>query len=139
MMLPEGTQLRRQLQNILCEARDLLARSGNDFTDSGWSSQDAALRNLDCLLNIIRSDTLPAYPDHEKLFCVGGHIEEVARLSGWLSSYWEVAGRYEAIRRILFARHLGPLALPARGLLLDPFPCRSLRTGFEAEHHINCL
>jgi hypothetical protein len=138
-MLQQSTHLLRELSDILCEVRDLLARPENDFRDSGWPGQDAALWNLDCLVNVLSSGYLPAYPDHEKLFCVSGPIEEVARLSGWLASYWEVAGRYEAVRRFLFARHLGPLALPARGLLLDPFPRRSLPTGFETELPINSL
>lgn len=97
------------------------------------------MRNLDWLISVLDSGYTLSYPDHERLFALDGPIEELACRSGWMPKFLEVVSRHEQIRKILFARHIGPLALWGRGLLLDPVPDRSLPTGFEPEHPINCL
>ena len=93
-MSTRTTQL--QLVKVLREARELLARPGNDFSWSSWRDASGALREIDRLIETIESGEMPKHLDFEVLFAPTGPIQEVSLSSGWGQEFLAVAQRFDA-------------------------------------------
>jgi hypothetical protein len=90
-----------QLVEVLRDARNLLARPGNDFSWSAWRDAPEALREIDALIERVESGDLPKSLDLEILFAPGGPIQEVSLSSGWGEEFLGVAQRFdEAIKKL---------------------------------------
>jgi hypothetical protein len=85
-----------ELIEVLREAREFLARPGNDFDWSSWNSRDDALRQIDGLIAGIESDDMPARIDLTLLFAPTGNIQEVAESSGGGRQFLTLAARFDA-------------------------------------------
>jgi len=85
-----------KLTEVLREAREFLARPGNDFVWSAWDSRDDALRQMDGFITRIESGDMPARMDLTLLFAPTGNIQEVAESSGWGREFLTLAERFDA-------------------------------------------
>jgi hypothetical protein len=94
---------RRELIEVLREARSLLARPGNDFAWSSWAEAGAALQTVDGLIAAIEADSLPEKPDLTILFAPTGPIQEVSLSSGWADEFLAVASRFDAAVKRIYA------------------------------------
>ena len=84
------------LVDVLRDARELLARPGNDFVWSSWNSCDDALRQLDSFIGCIEAGEMPDRMDLALLFAPTGNIQEVAESSGWGHDFLALAKRFDA-------------------------------------------
>jgi hypothetical protein len=92
---------RRELVEVLCTARSLLARPGNDFNWSSWDDANAALWELDGQIAAIVSGVLPPQRDLGVLFAPTGPIQEVSLSSGWAWDFLAIADRFDrAVERV---------------------------------------
>ncbi|HEU0299769.1 MAG TPA: hypothetical protein VFR37_09950 [Longimicrobium sp.] len=87
---------RRELVEVLREARALLARPGNNFDWSSWRDADDALEEVDGLIREIEAGRLPARLAVSILFAPTGPIQETAISSGWGDEFLAVADRFDA-------------------------------------------
>lgn len=87
---------RRELVEVLREARALLALPDNDFCWSSWSDSNAALATVDRYIAMIEAGSLPPRLDLAVLFGPTGPIQEVSLSSGWGMEFLAVAGRFDA-------------------------------------------
>jgi len=85
-----------KLVEVLREAREYLARPGNDFVWSSWDSRDDALRQMDGFITRVESGDMPARMDLTLLFAPTGDIQEVAESSGWGTEFLALAERFDA-------------------------------------------
>lgn len=81
------------LIDILSEARKLLSMKGNDFSWSSWEDENAALAEIDTLIDKLKSDKTIDLSDVEILFLPTGPIQEVSLSSGWGASFNKLANR----------------------------------------------
>lgn len=87
---------RRELVEVLREARALLARPGNDFDWSSWRDADHALEEVDGLIRQIEAGRLPDRGGVSILFVPTGPMQEAALSSGWGNEFLAVANRCDA-------------------------------------------
>src|SRR5262245_13763527 len=87
---------RRELVEVLREARALLALPDNDFCWSSWRDSNAALATMDKHIAIIEAGSLPPSLDLAVLFGPTGPIQEVSLSSGWGTEFLAVARRFDA-------------------------------------------
>ena len=92
--MPSTTHSR--LVEVLREAREYLARPGNNFAWSAWDSRDEALRQIDDLITRVESGHMPAHMDLTLLFAPTGNIQEVAESSGWEREFLALAVRFDS-------------------------------------------
>jgi hypothetical protein len=79
----------------MLEARRLIALPENDFTWSSFIDQEAALEELDDLIEALEDGTADAFAMHV-LFLPTGPIQEVALSSGWGDEFVALADRFDA-------------------------------------------
>jgi len=84
-----------QLVEVLREAREFLARPGNDYAWSSWEDASEALREIDGIISRIESGDIPNRSDIEVLFLPTGPIQEVSVSSGWGREFVDLANRFD--------------------------------------------
>lgn len=89
------------LAAVLLAARELLSRSDNDFSWSGWPDQDSALAELDAIIASIHSGELPRPADISYLFAPTGPIQEVSLSSGWADEFLKLSELFDRAERSL--------------------------------------
>jgi len=87
---------RRELLEVLRQTRALLARPDNEFMWSSWEDGDAALAEVDGLIERIEAGGLPFRAAITLLFTVTGPIQETAISSGWGDEFLVLADRCDA-------------------------------------------
>ena len=95
---------RRELVDVLREARALLARPGNDFDWSTWRDADDAFGEVDGLVRAIEAGDLPPRLAVSILFAPTGPIQETAISSGWGDEFLAVAARCDAAVERVYGR-----------------------------------
>lgn len=101
-----------ELISILEEARRALGAPENDFAWSWWSDRDEAWRELDAILDELRSGTLPEPLTLRVLFAPTGPIQEVSISSGWGDAFIVLADRFDRALAACLA-DTAPAAVPA--------------------------
>jgi hypothetical protein len=94
---------RRELVNVLRQARALLALPGNDFAWSSWEDASAALAELDRQTAAVESGQLPPRLDLAVLFAPTGPIQEVSISGGWAHAFLALAARFDAVAEQVYA------------------------------------
>ena len=84
---------RRELANVLREARALLALPGNNFDWSAWEDATAALAEVDRHIATLEAGRLPPRLLVQVLFAPTGPIQEVSLSSGWADEFLALADR----------------------------------------------
>jgi len=92
----KATTTHPELVQVLNEAREFLARPGNDFAWSSWENAADALREVDGLISHIASGDMPKRLDLEVLFAPTGPIQEVSVSSGWGKEFLGLADGFDA-------------------------------------------
>ncbi|HYH81198.1 MAG TPA: hypothetical protein VEX86_15450 [Longimicrobium sp.] len=87
---------RRELLDVLRETRAMLARPGNEFMWSSWEDADAALAEVDGLIERLEAGGLPYRTAISILFAVTGPVQETAISSGWGDEFLVLADRCDA-------------------------------------------
>ena len=90
---------RDALLKALRETRELLARPDSDFSWSGWENAEAALKEIDALIDTVRSGAALDATQVRVLFAPTGPIQEVSLSTGWGDSFLELAGRVDEAMR----------------------------------------
>lgn len=83
-----------ELVDVLVGARELLARPNNDFGWSSWKNQEAALNEMDHLIEEVKAGRVPK-PRLDTLFAPTGPIQEVSLSSRWGYDFLTIAERYD--------------------------------------------
>ena len=87
------------LLDVLRETRTLLARPDNNFDWSSWKNADAALEEIDALIESLRNGAGLDAAQLRVLFAPTGPIQEVSLSSGWADAFLELADRIDAATR----------------------------------------
>jgi hypothetical protein len=83
-----------ELLQVLRDTRAFLARPDNNFAWSSWRNAQAALQEIDGLIE--RVSLGAADPQELRvLFAPTGPIQEVSSSSGWGDTFLELAGRFD--------------------------------------------
>ncbi len=90
---------RDALVQALRETRGLLARPNNNFDWSDWEDAEAALREIDLLIESVRTDAIPDATQLGVLFAPTGPIQEVSLSSGWAEPFLKLAERVDHAMR----------------------------------------
>jgi hypothetical protein len=85
----------RELLSVLTDARERLARPGNDFLRSSWRDREHALHEIDRLRTALRADFVPKRRALEILFAPTGDIQQVSASSGWAEAFLVLASRFD--------------------------------------------
>jgi hypothetical protein len=85
----------QNLIDVLDEARSLLAEPDNDFAWSSWKAAGAACREIDRLVSLLASGSLPPRGELSVLFAPTGPIQEVSISSGWGDEFLRLAQRFD--------------------------------------------
>lgn len=88
-------QVAPPLLSILLEARELLARPGNDFAWSKWRSVEEAVAEMDRHIAIVDQGQPLERFRLNLLFAPTGSIQEVSMSSGWSRQFMELATRFD--------------------------------------------
>jgi hypothetical protein len=87
-------QHRETFVRILVEARDLLARTGNDFSRSTWDDRDEAVQEMNAFIQSIVNGTFTDVDGLKVLFMPTGPVQEVS-FSGWSDEFLVLAERFD--------------------------------------------
>jgi hypothetical protein len=87
---------RRELLDVLRETRAMLARPENEFMWSSWEDADAALAEVDGLIERLEAGGLPYRVAITILYAPTGPIQETAISSGWGDEFLVLADRCDA-------------------------------------------
>ena len=90
---------RDALLQVLREARQLLARPANNFDWSAWENADAALREIDAVVQTLDTGGQPDSLQLRVLFGPTGPIQEVSISSGWGDTFLTLAERFDDAMR----------------------------------------
>jgi hypothetical protein len=93
---------RRELVEVLRQARALLALPSNDYAWSSWGDAEAALREIDGLISAVEAGALPDRLGVSVLFAPTGPIQEVSLSSGWAWEFLDLAARFDDVERRLY-------------------------------------
>lgn len=88
--------MHNRLIEVLREAREFLARPGNNFVWSSWDNREVALQQMDGFITRIEAGDIPARMDLTLLFAPTGGIQEVAQSSGWGREFLTLAEKFDA-------------------------------------------
>ena len=91
-----ASDARRELVEVLREARALVARPGNDFSWSSWIDAEHALWEVDGLVAVLEAGALPPSSAISILFAPTGPMQELALSSGWGDTFIALADRCDA-------------------------------------------
>ncbi len=89
------TYSRDILIDVLQRARAMLALEGNDFSWSSWEDSDAALAELDGLIETLRAGGLPERLALAVLFAPTGPLQETSLSSGWGQEFIDLAAEFD--------------------------------------------
>ncbi|MFI4891809.1 MAG: hypothetical protein ACIAQ0_00030 [Phycisphaerales bacterium JB058] len=89
----------KALLDVLTRTREALAKPANDFSWSGWNDRAEALAEIDGLIEVIRSGSLPERQRMEVMYAPTGPIQEVSLSSGWSKLFLELANQFDAAMR----------------------------------------
>jgi hypothetical protein len=95
---------RRELSDVLREARALLALPGNCFDWSSWADADAALHEIDAVIATLDANRLPSRRVVRVLFAPTGPIQEVSISSGWADEFLALSDRFDRAEERAYAR-----------------------------------
>jgi hypothetical protein len=95
---------RQALMDVLREVRARLALPDNEFMWSSWEDADAALAEVDGLIEWLEAGVLPDRFAISVLFLPTGPIQEVAISSGWGDDFLVLADRYDAAEARVFRK-----------------------------------
>lgn len=84
------------LIEVLLDARELVARPGNDFSWSSWEDADSALKEIDGMVAKLRQTQPPPLPQMQVIFAPTGPMQEVSLSSGWGDEFLHLASRFDA-------------------------------------------
>ena len=84
-----------ELIEVLTRIRGLLLLPDNDFAWSSWEDAEAAVRELDGLIELLRSGQLPSRLDMRVLFAPTGPIQEVSLSSRWGEAFLKIAEQFD--------------------------------------------
>ena len=90
---------RDALLQALGETRQLLARPDNKFEWSGWENADAALREIDALIECVRNGLAPDASQVGALFAPTGPIQEASLSGGWADTFLDLGDRIDEAMR----------------------------------------
>jgi hypothetical protein len=93
----------KEMVQVLCEARALLALPENNFFWSSWENPSAALAELDRLIATLEAGQLPERLTLAVLFAPTGNIQEVSLSSGWAEEFLTLAARFDAVAEQLYS------------------------------------
>lgn len=95
--VPVMPQVASPLLSILLEARELLARPGNEFAWSKWKSAAEALAEIDRHIAIVDQGQPLEKFRLNLLFAPTGSIQEVSMSSGWSRHFMDLATRFDDV------------------------------------------
>jgi hypothetical protein len=95
---------RQALLDVLRETRAMLALPDNEFMWSSWEDADAALAEMDGLIERLEAGGLPYRGAISILFTVTGPIQETAMSSGWGDEFLVLADRCDAAVAPVYSR-----------------------------------
>ena len=87
---------RESLIEVLEEAKGLVARSGNDFSWSGWRDREEALAEIQALIARAKVGDESKRLDVRVLFAPTGPLQELSMSSGWADDFLKLASRFDA-------------------------------------------
>ncbi|HSI61996.1 MAG TPA: hypothetical protein VLE43_02725 [Candidatus Saccharimonadia bacterium] len=90
-------QVAPPLLSILVEARELLARPGNEFAWSKWRCVEDALAEIDVHISHVDEGRPLEKFRLNLLFAPTGSIQEVSMSSGWSRQFMELATRFDEL------------------------------------------
>ena len=81
---------------VFREARQLLARPNNDFSDSGWGNTTEALEEIEPLFDPLMRGSLERSDSMSFLFLPTGPLQQISLSSGWGDEFVNLANRFDA-------------------------------------------
>ena len=102
---PDATDPRVLLADVLRSAVELLSLPDNDFSWSSWENREAAVAEVQTILELLERGELPDRVSLSVLFAATGPIQEVSLSSGWSETFLKVAERFDRAERRLAARY----------------------------------
>ena len=103
--LRDATDPRVLLADVLRSAVELLSLPDNDFSWSSWENREAAVAEVQTILELLERGELPDRVSLSVLFAATGPIQEVSLSSGWSETFLKVAERFDRAERRLAARY----------------------------------
>jgi hypothetical protein len=97
---------KKELADVLREAREWLSRAGNDFSWSSWEDTHDALAEVSGHIAVLDAGKLPPKLDLTVLFAPTGPIQEVSLSSGWGDEFLTLASRFDAAVERAYRRGL---------------------------------
>jgi len=90
------------LSDVLMCAKELLSLPDNDFLWSWWESSNAAISEIELLINITQKGEIPEASSVKTLFAPTGPLQEVSLSSGWGDVFIRLAGKYDEVEHLLW-------------------------------------
>jgi hypothetical protein len=90
---------RNALLQVLREIRALLALPENSFVCSSWANEEAAITEIDGLIQCLCNGAKPDPSQLDVLFAPTGPIQEVSFSGGWAEAFLELAERFDEAMR----------------------------------------
>lgn len=90
---------KQALLQVLRDTRALLARPGNNFLWSSWKDAEAALKEVDTLIERVSTGATFDQTELSVLFAPTGPIQEVSLSSGWGDAFLKLAEQFDNAMR----------------------------------------
>jgi hypothetical protein len=87
------------LLQVLHDTRGFVALPTNNFDWSSWKDADAALQEIDALIESVANRAKVDAIQLRVLFAPTGPLQEVSLRSGWSDAFFALAERFDAASR----------------------------------------
>lgn len=84
-----------KLLEVFEKIRELAIRPENDFSWSWWDDADGVLREIDPILNQLRTGSMPVSNSFTSLFLPTSGLQELSLSSGWGNEFVEIANEFD--------------------------------------------
>jgi hypothetical protein len=89
---------KQKLLQVLRDTRALLARPGNNFDWSSWKNAEAAIEEVDILIERVSLGATTDGSELAVLFAPTGPLQELSLSSGWGHAFVDLAQRFDDAR-----------------------------------------
>jgi hypothetical protein len=92
---PDAADARVLLADVLRSTIELLSLAENDFSWSSWEDRNAAIAEVQSMLELVQRGSLPDRASLSVLFAPTGPIQEVSLSGGLAETFLKVAERFD--------------------------------------------
>ena len=91
------------LVHVLESALELIALPDNDFCWSSWPNAEEATAEIESIIQLLQSGSIPEHLAVSILFAPTGPLQEVSMSSGWADAFLKIAEKFDEVEKLIWS------------------------------------